>query len=160
MRRAIVRTSADEHDERGYTTDDPQLTTEMYDKRFKKLDALVRELRNYETTKFYGPAEADATILGWGSTKGPVREAMKLLSKEGLKVNYLQIVYLYPFPSADVQGILKSAEKTVVVENNKTSQLSSLIREHCLMSVDYKILKYDGRPFGPRELVQKIKRVL
>ncbi len=160
MRRAIVRTSADEHDERGYTTDDPQLTTEMYDKRFKKFDALVRELRNYETTKFYGPAEADATILGWGSTKGPVREAMKLLSKEGLKVNYLQIVYLYPFPSADVQGILKSAEKTVVVENNKTSQLSSLIREHCLMSVDYKILKYDGRPFGPRELVQKIKRVL
>ncbi|UCE44266.1 MAG: 2-oxoacid:acceptor oxidoreductase subunit alpha, partial [Candidatus Bathyarchaeota archaeon] len=160
MRRAIVRTSADEHDERGYTTDDPQLTTEMYDKRFKKFDALVRELRNYETTKFYGPAEADATILGWGSTKGPVREAMKLLSKEGLKVNYLQIVYLYPFPSADVQGILKSAEKTVVVENNKTSQLSSLIREHCLMSVDYKILKYDGRPFGPRELKQKIKRVL
>jgi len=160
MRRAIVRTSADEHDERGYTTDDPQLTTEMFDKRFKKLDALVRELRNYETTKFYGPAEADATILGWGSTKGPVREAMNLLSKEGLKVNYLQIVYLYPFPSASVQRTLKSAKKTVAVENNKTSQLSSLVREHCLMSVDYKILKYDGRPFGPRELMQKIKRVL
>jgi len=160
MTRAIVRTSADEHDERGYTTDDPQLTTEMFDKRFKKLDALVRELRNYETTKSFGPAKADATILGWGSTKGPIREAMKLLSKEGLNVNYLQIVYLYPFPSADVQGILKSARKTVAVENNKTSQLSSLIREHCLMSVDHTILKYDGRPFGPRELVQKIKRVL
>ncbi|NIU38817.1 2-oxoacid:acceptor oxidoreductase subunit alpha [Candidatus Bathyarchaeota archaeon] len=160
MRGAIVRTNADEHDESGYTTDDPELTTKMVDKRFKKLDALVKELENYETTKFYGPEEADVTILGWGSTKGPIREAMKLLSKEGLKINYLQIVYLNPFPVANVQKILKSAKKTVVVENNKTSQLSSLIREHLLMPVDHKILKYNGRPFNPRELSKKIKGVL
>jgi 2-oxoglutarate ferredoxin oxidoreductase subunit alpha len=160
MRGAIVRTSADEHDELGYTTDDPELATKMADKRFKKLDALIKELENYETTKVYGPVEADVTILGWGSTKGTIREATKLLSKEGLNVNYLQIVYLNPFPVANVQRILKSAKKTVVVENNKTSQLSSLIREHCLMTVDHKILKYNGRPFNPRELSQKIKRVL
>ncbi len=160
MKGAIVRTSADEHDERGYTTDDPELTTKMADKRFKKQDALIQELENYETTKLYGPEEADATILGWGSTKGPIREAMKLLSKEGLKINYLQIVYLEPFPVANVQKILKSAKKTVVVENNKTSQLSSLIREHLLMTVDHKILKYDGRPFNPEALSQRIKEVL
>jgi len=160
MRGAMVRTNADEHDERGYTTDDPELTTKMADKRFKKLYALVKELETYETTKLYGSEEADVTILGWGSTKGPIREAMKLLSKEGLKINYLQIVYLNPFPVANVQRILKSAKKTVVVENNKTSQLSSLIREHLLMTVDHKILKYDGRPFNPRELSQRIKEVL
>jgi len=156
MRGAIVRTSADEHDESGYTTDDPELTAKMVDKRFKKLDALVKELENYETTKFYGPEEADLTVLGWGSTKGSIREAMKLLGKEGLKINYLQIIYLNPFPVTDVQRILKSAKRTVMVENNKTSQLASLIKEHCLMTVDYKILKYNGRPFNPRELSQKI----
>jgi len=160
MKGAIVRTSADEHDERGYTSDDPELTTKMVDKRFKKLDALVKELENYETTKLYGPEEADVTVLGWGSTKGPIREAMKFLSKEGLKVNYLQIVYLNPFPVANVQRILKSAKKTVVVENNKTSQLSSLIREHLLMTVDNKILQYNGRPFNPEKLSQRIKEVL
>jgi len=160
MKGTIVRTNADEHDESGYTTEDPKLTTKMVDKRFKKLDALVKALQNYETTKFYGHAEADVTILGWGSTKGPIREAMKLLNKEGLKVNYLQIVYLNPFPVANVQRILKSAKKTVVVENNKTSQLSSLVREHCLMTVDHKILKYNGRPFNPGELSQRIKEVL
>lgn len=160
LKGAIVRTSADEHDERGYTTADPELTTKMVDKRFKKLDALVKELESYETTKLYGPEEADATILGWGSTKGPIREAMKLLSKEELKINYLQIVYLDPFPVANVQKILKSAKKTVVVENNKTSQLSSLIRERLLMTVDHKILQYNGRPFNPGELSQRIKKVL
>ena len=94
------------------------------------------------------------------SAKGPIREAMKLLSKEGVKINYLQIIYLTPFPIAKVQNILKSAKKTIVVENNKTSQLSSLIREHLLKTVDHKILKYDGRPFNPEALSQKIKEVL
>jgi len=160
MRGAIVRTNADEHNESGYTTDDPDLTTKMADKRFKKLDALVKDLENYETTKFYGSEEADVTILGWGSTKGPIREAMKLLNKEGVKVNYLQIVYLNPFPVANVKKILKSAKKTIVVESNKTSQLSSLIREHLLVTVDHKILKYNGRPFNPGKLSQRIKEVL
>jgi len=157
---AIVRTNADEHNELGYTTEDPQLSTKMADKRFKKLDALTKELENYETTKLYGPEEADATIIGWGSTKGPIREAMKLLSKEGFKVNYLQIVYLHPFPADKVQKILQSAKKTIVVENNMTSQLSSLIREHLLTKVDHKILKYDGRPFNPEALSRSIKEAL
>jgi len=157
---AIVRTNADEHNELGYTTEDPVLATKMADKRFRKLDALNKELENMETVKFYGPEESDATILAWGSTKGPIREAMKLLSKEGLKVNYLQIVYLTPFPAAKVQKILQSAKKTIVIENNKTSQLSSLIREHLLTAVDHKILKYDGRPFNPEALAKSIKEVL
>jgi 2-oxoglutarate ferredoxin oxidoreductase subunit alpha len=160
MRGAIVRTNADEHNESGYTTEDPELTAMMNDKRFKKLDALTKELENYETTKLYGPAEADMTILGWGSTKGPIREAMRFLIEEGWKTNYLQIVYLNPFPAANVESVLKSARKTIVVENNKTSQLSNLIREHLLMNVDHKILEYDGRPFNPRELSQRIKEVL
>ncbi|MFQ6065447.1 MAG: 2-oxoacid:acceptor oxidoreductase subunit alpha [Candidatus Bathyarchaeia archaeon] len=160
MKGAIVRTNADEHNESGYTTEDPALATKMADKRFKKLDVLVKELETCETTKLYGSGEADVTILGWGSTKGPIREAMKLLNRESVKVNYLQILYLNPFPVADVQRILKSAKKTVVVENNKTSQLSSLIREHLLMTVDHKILKYNGRPFNPGELSQRIKEVL
>jgi len=157
---AIVRTNADEHNELGYTTENPVLATKMADKRFKKLDALIKELENIETIKLYGPKDADATILAWGSTKGPIREAMKVLSKEGLKVNYLQIVYLVPFPAAKVQKVLQSAKKTIVIENNKTSQLSSLIREHLLTAVDHKILKYDGRPFNPEALAQRIKEVL
>ncbi len=157
---ALVRTNADEHNESGYTTEDPELSTKMADKRFKKLNALIKELEDYETTKLYGPKDADLTILGWGSTKGPIREALKRLNKGAERVNYLQITYLAPFPVANVKRVLNSAKKTVVVENNKTSQLTSLIREHILMSVDYNILQYNGRPFNPGELSQRIKEVL
>ncbi|UCE28877.1 MAG: 2-oxoacid:acceptor oxidoreductase subunit alpha [Candidatus Bathyarchaeota archaeon] len=156
----IVRTNADEHNESGYTTEDPELTAKMVDKRFRKVDALIKDLENYETVKLYGHEEADVTIVGWGSTKGPIREAMKLLLQEGLKTNYLQIIYLDPFPVANVRKVLNSTKTTVVVENNKTSQLSSLIRQHLLMPVNHKILKYDGRPFNPGKLSQRIKEVL
>ncbi|MDG6223571.1 MAG: 2-oxoacid:acceptor oxidoreductase subunit alpha [Candidatus Bathyarchaeota archaeon] len=157
---AIVRTNADEHNELGYTTEDPVLTTKMNDKRFQKLEGLTKELENYETVKFYGPENSDITIVSWGSTKGPIREAMKILSNEGKNVNFLQILYLCPFPINKIKNYIQSAKKTVIVENNKTSQLSSLIQEHLLMTVDHKILKYDGRPFNPEELAQRIREVL
>jgi 2-oxoglutarate ferredoxin oxidoreductase subunit alpha len=157
---AIVRTNADEHNELGYTTEDPELTIKMADKRFKKLQALKEELKKYETVKFYSTAGAEATVVGWGSTKGPIREALKILANQGVKLNYLQIVYLHPFPSDEVVKILKMTKRTIVVENNQTSQLSSLIQENLLRTVDEKILKYDGRPFNPYALSRSIKEVL
>ena len=162
IKRAIVRANSDEHDERGLTSEDPIVTTTMMDKRMRKLSTIAKEFeeRNIETTKSFGPEEAQATIVSWGSTKGPILEAMKLLIQEGIAVSYLQIVYLFPFPKARVSQILQKAKKTIIVECNKTSQLSSLIREHTLRKVDHKILKYDGRPFDPGFLAEKIKEVL
>jgi len=159
---AIVRTSADEKDEYGYTTEDPELTTKNADKRMRKLVHLAKELeeRGIETVKFYGPEDAQATIISWGSTKGPLLEAMKLLSRENIAVNYLQIIYLHPFPTRKVAKILGTAKKTIAIEHNVTSQLSSLVRDNNLRDVDHKILKYDGRPFNPGALAQKIKEVL
>ena len=157
---AIVRTNADEHNELGYTTEDPVLTTKMNDKRMKKLDILTKELENYETVKLYGQEKANATIIGWGSTKGPILEAMKILNKENSIVNYWQIVYLQPFPVEKLKKIMQSSKKTIVIENNKTSQLSSLIQEYLLKKPDHKIMKYDGRPFNPDALSKRIKEAI
>lgn len=158
----VVRTTANEHNEYGYTAEDPNMTMKMMDKRMRKLLYLAKELEeeNMKTTKLYGSEEVEATIVSWGSTKGPIRETMKLLNREGIAVNYLQILYLQPFPTGIVKKIMDKAKKTIVIENNKTSQLSSLIREYVLRDVDHKILKYDGRPFNPGYLYQRIKDVL
>jgi 2-oxoglutarate ferredoxin oxidoreductase subunit alpha len=161
-RGAIVRTNADEHDERGLTTEDPEITIKMIEKRLRKLKYLAKELeeKKVDTTKFCGTGEAEATLVSWGSTKGPIMEAMKLLEKDSIAVNYLQILYLLPFPTSKVERILSESKKTIAIESNRTSQLSSLIREHLLRDVDHKLLKYDGRPFNPGYLAQRIKEVL
>jgi 2-oxoglutarate ferredoxin oxidoreductase subunit alpha len=160
MKGVIVRTNSNEHDENGYTTDNSELTIKMANKRFRKRETLVKDLEKYETVKFYGSMKADVTLFGWGTTKRPIREVMKRLSREALKINFLQIVYLDPFPTEKVRKMLQLAQKSIVVEENKTSQLSSLIREHTLMTVDHEILKYNGRPFNPLELSHRIKEVL
>jgi 2-oxoglutarate ferredoxin oxidoreductase subunit alpha len=159
---AIVHANSDEHTDDGYTSEDPIVTLTMMDKRMRKLDTISKEFeeRNVETTKFYGSEDAQATVVSWGSTKGPIREAIKLLTAEGVAVNFLQILYLHPFPKARVEQVLNRAKKTIVVENNKTSQLSGLIRERLLRKADHKILKYDGRPFNPGDLAARIKEVL
>jgi 2-oxoglutarate ferredoxin oxidoreductase subunit alpha len=159
---AVVHANSDEHTEDGLTSEAPDVTTMMMDKRLRKLHWLRKEMeeRGVETTKFYGPEEALATIVSWGSTKGPIREAMNLLGSEGKAVSFLQVVYLQPFPKTRVEEVLNRARKTIVVESNSTSQLSSLIRDYLLRGVDHKILKYDGRPFNPTALSERIKEVL
>ncbi|HEX5414432.1 MAG TPA: transketolase C-terminal domain-containing protein, partial [Chloroflexota bacterium] len=108
----------------------------------------------------YGPAEADLTIVGWGSTKGSILDAMAQLSATGLRCNYLQIRLLRPFPAEGVAAILKAAKKTVLVENNYTCQLGNLIRETTGISLDHELPKYDGRPFSQEELVEALTKVL
>lgn len=157
---AIVRANSDEHNELGYTIEEPELTIEMNDKRFRKFDGLNKDLESYETIKMYGPEKADVTIISWGGTKGPILEAMKLLKKDGVEANYLQIIYMIPFPEAKVRKLLEPAKKTVMVENNKTGLLAQVIREKVKIDVDHLILRYDGRPFNPISLSKQIKAVL
>ena len=161
-RGAIVHANSDEHTEFGITSEEPFVTTMMADKRMRKLETMIKEFeeRGIETTKFYGPEQAQATVISWGSTKGPIREALKLLSEQGIAVNFLQIVYLHPFPKRKVEEMLAKAKKTIVIEQNKTSQLAGLLRERLLRKVDHKILKYDGRAFNPGFLAERIKEVL
>jgi 2-oxoglutarate ferredoxin oxidoreductase subunit alpha len=154
---AIIRANSDEHDEYGYTTEEPELTKAMQEKRLRKINLLLKELSGIETTKHYGPQSAEVTILSWGSTKGPIREAMRLLEERTISANFLQVLYLEPFPTGVVKRALDSAKKTIVVENNATSQLSSLIKEKLLRDVDHRILKYDGRPFNPGDLSKRIE---
>jgi len=159
---AIVRANADEHDEFGFTSEDPATVVSMVEKRLKKIDYLVKELEEtgVETTKLYGPRDAAATVVSWGGTKGPIREALKILKRDGVVANYLQIIYLHPFPVERVKKALDNSKKAIVIEHNKTSQLSSLIRERLLRDVDGTILKYDGRPFSPAYLAAKVKEAL
>jgi 2-oxoglutarate ferredoxin oxidoreductase subunit alpha len=159
---AVVRANADEHDEFGFTSEEPATVVKMVEKRLKKMDFLAKELEEtgVETTKLYGPEEADATMISWGGTKGPIREALKLLKRDGVAANYLQVIYLHPFPVERVKKVLNKTSKAIVVEHNRIPQLSSLIREYLLRDVDYKILKYDGRPFSPAYLAAKVKEAL
>lgn len=110
--------------------------------------------------KLHGDKNADLTIVSWGSNKGMVLEAMKFLKEEGINVNFLQILWIEPFPTKKVSEILSNAKKTLMVEQNANAQMRGLIRERTGHYIENTLLKYDGRPFTPEEIYEKVKEVM
>ncbi len=157
----IFWSTTDEHDPEGHITEDATNRIKMMEKRMGKLDLAAREIPADRKLRLYGPADADVTIVGWGSTKGSILDALaELDGRNGLSWNYLQIRLLRPFPTEEVAAILRRAKRTILVENNYTCQLGNLIREATGISVDHEIPKYDGRPFSQEELVEALGKVL
>ena len=148
--------SSYEHDEEGFEREEEEIKIEMSHKRFKKLEMAAKEVPEPELV---GDEDAAVTILAWGSTKGPILEAMRQLRAQGIKTNYLQVIYLSPFPVKKVKQVLQKAEKTVVIENNQSGQMAGMIREYTGKKVDHLVLKYDGRPFFPLEIVDALKSI-
>lgn len=149
--------NSDEHDEFGYSVEDAENRVRMVEKRAQKLEEAVKELPE---PILYGPEKADVTLIAWGSTKGPIIEAIKLCEQDKLKVNMLHIVYVFPFPTDKVTEALKSAKNIVLVENNSTAQLGSLIREFTGEDIEKKLLKYSGRQFYPDEIHEYVSDIL
>lgn len=149
--------TGDDHYETGETNEDPDVRKKLMDKRFRKLGKLMDEIPGPTT---YGPADADATIVTWGSSKGPCMEAMNLLLEKGASVNMIHFVYLKPFPRKAALQQLKKARMTIDVEGNRTSQLDRLIREELKTGTDRKIRKYDGRPFFAEPLATEIEEAM
>ncbi len=154
--KAIFMVTSDEHDETGVFDESIEVRNQQMNKRFRKLEYAKKDIPK---PKLYGPKDADISIVSWGSTKGPILEAMKWLEKEGLKVNFLQITYIYPFPEQEFSSYFRNFKKSIVVENNFTGQLAGIIREFTGHKLDT-FLKYDGRAFYPEEIYDKAKQLL
>jgi len=153
--KALVVTDSDEHDEAGHMIEDAATRRAQVEKRLRKLNGLKQEINEPE---FHSAEGAGLTLVGWGSTYGAIREAAALLKADGKPVNTLHFRQLWPFPAEAVVAHLKTAKKNIVVEGNATSQLAALIRRETGIQVNGSILKYDGRPFSPREIVDRLRK--
>ena len=147
---AVFSSTSDEHDEEGHFDEGIENRRRMMQKRMRKLEEAKKEMR---APKRYGPSEAETTLVCWGSTFGPCKEAADQLNAAGGSANVLQFLDLWPLPEDATVAALGECRHTVVVEQNYTSQLARLLRMITGIEVDGTINKYDGRPFAPEEIV-------
>ncbi len=152
--------TGDEHDEYGHITEDPTNRIMMMEKRMKKLETADGEIPLSEKVNFFGPAEADATILSWGSTKGAILDAMDILKEEGYRINFLQVRLIHPLPSEYLGYVLSSAKKKIHIEMNYSAQFAGIVREKTGIAMDNFIVKYNGRPMSSEEIYYSVKKVL
>ena len=153
MKKGLYHADSYEHDEVGHVTEDTSMRTKMSLKRLKKLEAMKKDMK---APKIVGDSEAEITFVSWGSSKGPILEAMKLLAAKGKKTRLIHFSWLFPFPAEEATKLLSPVTRLIDVEQNETGQLASLIREHTGILIKEKILKFDGRPFYPEEIVEKL----
>src|SRR5262249_36043269 len=134
--------ATDDHDEGGILISDvftsPAVRRKVQEKRMRKLDALLAELT---PPILQGPADADVTLIGWGSTQGVIEEAVAQLAQSGINANHLQFKYVYPFHSAEASAILRGCKKTICVEGNYSGQFARHLRAETGFTVDEHIRK-------------------
>jgi len=156
---SIVKASSYEHDKFGNTTENAELVSKNVEARVKKYNSIKEECKKFEMIKTFGNPQAKNLVIGWGSTKTVILDALDAIDKsiKTGKGNYkfLQVLYVKPL-SDEIKAEIQKAKKVILVEENVTGQLGRLIREKTGIKVEDRILKYDRRPFTCGELKEKI----
>jgi len=160
-RGGIFWNTGDEHDELGHISEDPIIRTQMMDKRMGKLQLINQSIPLNEKIVVYGDDKAEDWIVSWGSTKGPILDALEMLEEEGVgPIGFLQLKILWPFPSELCLEILKSAKRIIDVEQNYSGQMGELMAMKTGLRTTNQIVKYNGRPFTSTEVRDGVKEVL
>jgi 2-oxoglutarate/2-oxoacid ferredoxin oxidoreductase subunit alpha len=159
---AIFWNTGDEHNEEGHITEDPDNRVKMMTKRMTKLELALSEIPiEDKVMRFdFAGSSGEITVVSWGSTKGAIIDALEMLARQGKAIRFLQVRLLHPFPVDEILKLINDARVLIDIEMNYTSQLGSLIRQYTGREVDYKIVKFNGRPMSFSEVYYAISAIL
>jgi 2-oxoglutarate ferredoxin oxidoreductase subunit alpha len=148
----LVVVDSDEHTPDGHLTEDLETRVQMMDKRLKKFEGIQSEVLEPISM---GKKHAKKVIVGWGSTKTALSEAVTLSDHSDLR--YLHFKQVWPLPE-NIGAYFAEAEEIIVVENNATGQFADQLKL-AGVGVTGRILKYNGEPFSVEELVEYIEKL-
>jgi 2-oxoglutarate ferredoxin oxidoreductase subunit alpha len=151
--KAVYVSLGNEHDEAGRINEEADVRINQIDKRMRKVDLIRVEMNGPNQ---YGPEKADLTLIGWGSTRGPIRDAIDQLAGRGVSANAFCFTDVWPFPAEKTIEALSGTKRLVLIENNFTAQFEILLRGSTGITIHNKILKYDGRPYSGDQIVERL----
>ncbi|MGA3171788.1 MAG: 2-oxoacid:acceptor oxidoreductase subunit alpha [Chthoniobacteraceae bacterium] len=146
-----------EHDEMGHPTGSPKLHADMTAKRRSKLQQLADEI---PIPPVYGDPEGEALVVGWGSTYGPIHEAVKTARERGESISALSLRHVNPLPNG-LERIFARFKRVVVVEMNDMGiygfgQLATILRARYCDPKIRSLTKTDGLTFRVREILEGV----
>ena len=140
---------SDEHTPEGHITEDLRIVRPAaVEKRLEKARRLRKEIRPPDEDR---TDDADLILVGWGSTRGAIAEAVDRLRADGREVGSIHFAELWPLPELEPQ---KEA-RYWTVEGNATGQLAQLLRGGVGWSVEGTIGRSDGLPIDARYILER-----
>ena len=158
------------HDRDGKACYDAERNQRGHAMRSRKLAALQRTL---VTPRVHGPTSGELLLVGWGSTRGAIEEAVDMAQEEGLEVSSLHLQFLSPLPPGlkDIFGRFRRVitvelnysddwdAPLITKENRRYGQLAWLLRATTLLDIDC-FAKVPGRPYMPVEILEHVRDLL
>src|SRR5213595_2692435 len=146
-----------EHDEMGHPTGSPKMHMAMTAKRRNKLRKLAEEIPMPE---IYGDQNGGTLLIGWGSTYGPIHDAVKLAREHGEKTGALHLRHVHPLPNG-LEKIFAKFKRIVVVEMNDQGlygfgQLATILRARFCEPKIESATKTDGLTFRVKEILERV----
>lgn len=153
-----------EHDEKGAPNYSPEFHKAMTEKRHRKVDTARLDIQQMPVSDRWGDPAAELGIMGWGSSKGAVREAMERIASIGIRVEAFYTRSLLPMPDGLVRDFLKGKRSLVVPELNYRGMFANVIEHRYSREIvqnNIRIIhlpKYDGLPFRPVDICLAVRR--
>jgi 2-oxoglutarate ferredoxin oxidoreductase subunit alpha len=136
----------------GHVSYDPDNHQKMTEVRFAKVAGIAGDVPEQQVS--LGEPTGRIAVVGWGSTFGPIHQAVAALRNEGASVSHIHLRYLNPFPRN--LGPLLSGYECVMVPEMNNGQLVTMLRAEYLIPAE-KITKVTGKPFKISELTAAIR---
>jgi 2-oxoglutarate ferredoxin oxidoreductase subunit alpha len=156
----LVVTDSDEHNEEGHLIEDGPTRVKMVEKRYFLKKSSITAYIN--PPLLYGSKDAETIIAGWGSTYGIMKEVVDELSGKR-SIAMLHFSEIYPLPGREKFNYidyLQKAKKTIIIEQNATSQFARLMKTESGYNFTDHINRFDGRPFMIEELTGEIDGII
>lgn len=144
----------EKHNITGAVSHDPENHQIMVETRQKKVDGIAKDIPELE---ILGDPDGDLLIIGWGSSYGAIKSAVDQKSKKGVKVAYIHLKHLNPFP-ANLGQIIEKYDTILVPEMNM-GQLKTILQSKFLKPM-LGLNKVQGQPFKTSDIGTKIDEIL
>jgi 2-oxoglutarate ferredoxin oxidoreductase subunit alpha len=145
-----------EHDEHAHIDYSPEAHIRMTEKRHQKIESAVNEPGFVQR---YGAEDAQLGLIGWGSSEGPILEALDRTLAKGYKVAALIFKMLHPLPEKEARAFIESIPVVSVVELNASGQFANYLQGRLAVSLQrFNIIT--GLPFKAGDIEEYIEGVL
>jgi 2-oxoglutarate ferredoxin oxidoreductase subunit alpha len=154
-----------EHNEKGAPDYSPETHKAMTDKRHRKVDSARQVIQRLPVSDRWGDSKAKIGIMGWGSSKGVVSEAMERIAANNIRVEAFFTRSLIPMPDGLIRAFMEGKEAIIVPELNYRGMFANVLehrysREIVENGIEIVHLpKYDGLPFRPVDICRAVHRV-
>ncbi len=159
MKGGEYQTNGLEHEEDGSPSSMYLVHEKMNAKRYRKLRAVRAK---YSFFRRYGAEKADVGIICWGSSKGPVKEAVQKATARGERVSAFVPQLLYPFPYHEFNEYLKTVDNVVVIELSYSAQFYKYLQTFLNLpeARTFVYKRSGGKNLTVGEVEDKIQKVL